>query len=104
MRAAIDSLTANLPKVDLVWGGDWNQSLTGERDYVGTYEGRTFLKSALESLDLQVPTADLFHQKGCGQYTIDHIAVPSMWKVKAHRVVAGGLSDHDAYVVEVDEK
>jgi hypothetical protein len=55
----------------------------------------------VEKLKLKVLTTDLLHR---GDYcnAIDHIAVPLDWKVKsAERIGAGGLSDHDAYVIEV---
>lgn len=102
MKAAIDSLTSHLPKSDLVWGGDWNQNLTGGWENVGSIAGRAVLNEAIESFHLRVPTADLLHQLGPGHHTIDHIAVPSGWKVTAAaRVTAEGLSDHDAYIIDV---
>ena len=56
---------------------------------------------AVEKLQLKVPTTDLLHR---GDYcnAIDHVGVPNLWNVKsAERIRADGLSDHDAYVVEV---
>lgn len=88
-----------------VWGGDWNQSFIG-RETAGTLAGRRRLTAALERLGLQLPTALLPHRlEGIG--TIDHIAVPATWAVLTteHIVTThdgARLSDHDAYVVEVE--
>jgi len=100
--ATIQSLLKNLPKSDLVWGGDWNHSLFCS-DWAGSKDGRDFLLAALKKkLKLQVPTAGLPHRLGGGQYSIDHVAVPWAWEVRcACRISATGLSDHDAYVIEV---
>ncbi len=107
-RGAIDSL-ANLlhGKSPLVWGGDWNQNLVGEWENVGTLAGRTFLRSAVQSLNLQVPTDALLHMNNVS-HSIDHIAVPSGWRILAadrFEATHGGqrLSDHDGYVIEVQE-
>jgi hypothetical protein len=98
-KAAIESLSNEFPKSDLVWGGDWNHSLQGR--VVGSIVGRDHILAAIKSFSLQVPTTGLLCQKDKHQ-TIDHIAVPSGWRVKsAARVMAEGLSDHDAYVIEV---
>ena len=53
---AVKELLANLPRQDLVWGGDWNHSLEGG-EYAGSHGGRQHLLRALEELDLAVPTA-----------------------------------------------
>ncbi len=98
------SLLKNLPKSDLVWGGDWNHSLIGSKT-AGSKGGREHVLGALQKLNLQVPTAGLSHQLGNCNYSIDHIAVPYGWVVKrAARVVAKGLSAHDAYVIEVHQE
>lgn len=97
---ALASLVKNLRKRDLVWGGDWNHSLNG-KEHAGSMGGRTHLLAAIEDLNLQVPTSVLSHR---GDYctAIDHIGVPGNWAVSsAIRIDATGLSDHDAYVVEV---
>ena len=63
--------------------------------------GRNHLLGAINQLGLNVPTTSLSH---CGNYcqAIDHIGVPLSWKVEsAKRIDAEGLSDHDAYIVEV---
>ena len=102
-EATIASLLKELPKSDLVWGGDWNHSLIGS-DWAGSKPGRDYILEAIKKrkLNLQVPTAGLPHQLGNGQYSIDHVAVPWAWDVRcACRVPAAGLSDHDAYVIEV---
>jgi hypothetical protein len=52
-------------------------------------------------LGLAVPTGDRPHRIE-GVLSIDRIAVPATWAVAScRRVPADGLSDHDAYVVEV---
>lgn len=66
--------------------------------------GRLALREVLDTLGLQVPTANLPHRLD-GRGSIDHIAVPGSWRVlSADRVSATRegkrLSDHDAYVVE----
>ena len=100
-KAAIDTLLESLPKSGLVWGGDWNHALTGSES-AGSKGGRQHLRSAIQILNLQVPTADLLHQLGDGYYSIDHIAVPCGWVVQsAARIPTSGLSDHDAYVIEI---
>jgi hypothetical protein len=97
---AIESLLTNLPKENLVWGGDWNHSFVGTES-AGSNVGRMHVESLLDKLGLQVPTRDLPHRlANC--YSIDHIAVPHSWSVKSTKKIdATGLSDHDAYVVEV---
>jgi len=97
---AISALLRNLPKGDLVWGGDWNHSLIG-KEHAGSMGGRHHVLEAVSQLGLNVPTTDLSHRGNYCQ-SIDHIGVPVSWKVEsAERVDAQGLSDHDAYVVEV---
>jgi hypothetical protein len=96
----ISALLRNLPKGDLVWGGDWNHSLIG-KEHAGSMGGRHHVLEAVSQLGLNVPTTDLSHRGNYCQ-SIDHIGVPVSWKVEsAERVDAQGLSDHDAYVVEV---
>jgi hypothetical protein len=88
------------PESALVWGGDWNNALTGTK-CGASEEGREYLLDAIKELRLKVPTADLPHRDE-GFYSIDHIAVPSTWVVQgAWRVVVDPkVSDHDAYIVE----
>lgn len=100
--AAVGMLLRTVPRTRLVWGGDWNHSMSG-REYAGSNAGRATIIEALDELLLQVPTADLAHRTA-GILTIDHVAVPATSLViGASRIVAAGppqLSDHDAYVVE----
>jgi len=97
---AIETLLSELPKSDLVWGGDWNHSLIG-KEHAGSMGGRNHLLEAIKKLGLNVPTTGLSH-RGNYCHAIDHIGVPMSWKVEsAKRIDAEGLSDHDAYVVEV---
>lgn len=102
--SAIDELLRNLPRADLVWGGDWNHALSGP-EYAGSLQGRRHLMAALDTLGLRVPTAHLAHRLE-GLLSIDHIAVgPGQNVGSAAREVAAiagrRLSDHDAYVVEL---
>jgi hypothetical protein len=90
-------------KPDLVWGGDWNHAFIGP-EQAGSDEGRDHLFKATTALNLQVPTAGLLYQENLC-YSIDHVSVPFAWKIKnASRVMAVGLSKHDAYVIELYEK
>jgi hypothetical protein len=90
---------------DLVWGGDWNQTLHGK---ITTKPGRRALSGLIAALGVKVPTAQLAHTDGGAYCSIDHIAVPNSWNVTAcGRLVARGdddkrLSDHDAYVIEAE--
>jgi hypothetical protein len=106
VQAAIDTLMNALPRSGFVWGGDWNQNLVGGWEHVGSRDGRAVLELALQSLNLQVPTAELAHGVFDGSHAIDHIAVPSTWLVQTAVLVKAELagkrlSDHDAYVVDV---
>lgn len=98
---AITALLEKLPRSNLVWGGDWNHSLKG-KEVAGSKRGRVHLLEAIKALNLQVPTTELFHRNDIC-FAIDHIGVPHDWTViSAKRIVALGLSDHDAYVIEVE--
>lgn len=87
-------------QADLVWGGDWNQSLAGP-ERAGSDLGRADLLALVEELKLHVPTADLPHRRA-GLLSIDHVALRGGSEV-ARRIVAyrdgERLSDHDFYVV-----
>lgn len=101
----IDDLLLRLrPARPLVWGGDWNHALSG-KEYAGSQGGRREILRALDELGLVVPTAKLPHPIE-GLLSIDHVAVPAGSAASARRVVAEcdgkRLSDHDAYVVEVE--
>ena len=98
---AIKMLLMKLPKSNLVWGGDWNHSLVGSEG-AGSFDGRKYLLDAVKILGLQVPTTELLHRNAISK-TIDHIAIPNDWKATgAKQIKAEGLSDHDAYVVDVE--
>jgi hypothetical protein len=104
-RPAIDRLTKLLPKSTTVWGGDWNQNLAGDWQHVGSAGMRRRVESAVSLLGLKVATAELPFQTGAGRNTIDHVSVPLSWNLRsASRISAVGLSDHDAYVIEVDKE
>ena len=101
-RHAVDAIAATRPTI---WGGDWNHALTG-REYAGSMGGRSHLLSTLDSLELRSATAEAPHQID-GLLSIDHLAVPVSWTASAveHHSARSGdrrLSDHDAYVVEVE--
>jgi len=85
---------------DLVWGGDWNHSLSGP-ERAGSMGGRMDLLALIEDLGLCVPTAGLSHHLP-GLLSIDHVAL-RVGAEDAHRVVAATdgrrLSDHDFYGV-----
>jgi hypothetical protein len=103
---AVDELLPRLPLTDLVWGGDWNHSLSG-REVAGSLAGREKVLEAVAHLGLQVPTAGLEHGL-TGVLSIDHVALPNGTPIKtAERHIAAvadrRLSDHDAYVVSCDE-
>jgi hypothetical protein len=62
--------------------------------------------ASIDRLSLQLPTAGLRHQLP-GHASIDHIAIPrDCLATRVERLSAkdqeASLSDHDAYVVEID--
>ncbi len=96
---AVGAIAAAEP---MIWGGDWNHSLSGP-EWVGSLGGRSAIEESLNLLELQVPTSLLPHHLD-GVLSIDPIAVPCTWTVsdtELHPAVRDGsrLSDHDAYVV-----
>ncbi|MEP7092361.1 MAG: hypothetical protein ABI776_19830 [Nocardioidaceae bacterium] len=102
------TLTVLRPFVDqeTVWGGDWNQALEGP-EHVGSLEGRQQVLELIGESKLSVPTSSLA-SAATGHRAVDHIAVPLTWDVDAAcRVAASAgprrLSDHDAYMVSVDD-
>ena len=100
-----DAVTAVERAAPAVWGGDWNHAMSG-REWSGSVAGRQSILASVDRLGLQVPTADAPHQID-GLLSIDHLAVPMSWPVvgvEHHRAFVDGqrISDHDAYVVEVD--
>lgn len=62
------------PGEALLWGGDFNQTLTG--CVVGTVVGRAMLLDRFAALGLTCLTADAAHQRP-GLTAIDHLAVPA---------------------------
>jgi hypothetical protein len=88
----------------VVWGGDFNQALSG-RDHVGSDIGRHELLAAFGRLGLRAVTAAEESQFS-GQLAIDHMAIPANWAgglVDVQRPMEGAraLSDHPAYLVDV---
>lgn len=99
---AVEMITSTRPAV---WGGDWNHALSGP-EYAGSVAGRSRILEAVDELGLQVATAQSPHHLD-GLLSIDHVAVPRALAVRAvehvSAVVDGArISDHDAYVVELD--
>lgn len=98
MTAAVDRLEPFLLQQDrLVWGGDWNQTMTGGLDG-STRAGRDRLDQALDRLGLALPTREL-PRGALPMMTIDHIALADPTAQAVHVSVDRRLSDHDAYVV-----
>jgi hypothetical protein len=85
----------------VVWGGDWNQPLTGSLAGFSR-AARDAIATSTEALGLQVPTRSLLGRTA-GQGSIDHLAVPRSWTVREAGCVPVDvrLSDHDAYWVDV---
>lgn len=103
VRDSINQISQSLNTKSLVWGGDWNQNLVGNWEYVGSSGGRARIECAVTKWDLKVLTASLPHRRA-GYHSIDHIAVPSTWKRrKSTRLDATSLSDHDAYIIEAEQ-
>jgi|GEM_PF-686005 len=89
----------------VVWGGDFNQALSG-RDYVGSDVGRLALPKAFEHIGLRAVTGEADGQVPPHQ-SIDHIAIPRGWgsedvEVLKPRSKDRLLSDHPSYVVAVE--
>ena len=104
-RIAVGDLLTELTTIkSLVWGGDWNHALL-DKEYAGTKGGRQVVLDALDRLGLTAPTAGLPHAID-GLFSIDHVAVQAGLDATATRIdvthEGKRLSDHDAYVVEVD--
>lgn len=106
VQSVLNALLKALPRENLVWGGDWSHALSGN-EVAGNKTGRSHLLEAVLELGLVVPTADLPSQvdgfEGERFLSIDHIAVPASWQVRTKQHIScKGLSDHDAYVIDVD--
>jgi hypothetical protein len=102
-RAEICSARGVLP---VVWGGDFNQALSG-RDYVGSDAGREALSKAFAHLGLRAVTVEAEGQDP-PQRSIDHIAIPKVWNswaLQVQRSQPDGrlLSDHPSYVVSLEQ-
>ena len=102
MEETLDQLTSVLSDKVSVWGGDWNQPLTGNLSGFRR-SAQSAILAAVDCMRLQVPTADL-PSSSASQRSIDHIALPQSWVVRAngHIPVVRDLSDHYAYWVEVE--
>jgi hypothetical protein len=98
MRRTLQILTTNGPPD--VWGGDFNQELSG-RHYVGTEAGRRHLEQALEGFGLTCLTRDAPGALADSS-SIDHVAA------RGGRLVAGVADElwlsagHDVYVAEIE--
>ena len=103
VELSLDDLVAAMPNDAIIWGGDWNQPLTGN---LAGYSraARASILSVLDGLSLQVPTASQPSRRQ-PQCSIDHVAVPQSWTVRAagRLAVEPTLSDHDAYWIDVHE-
>jgi hypothetical protein len=98
---AVAALGAALPASPLVWGGDWNHALSG-KEYAGSIGGRAAVIDMLTRRQLQVPTRVLPHRIR-DLLSIDHVAISQTAHVTAaQRFDADGLSDHDAYLIDID--
>jgi hypothetical protein len=103
MRKAVEQVASGLGRRPSVWGGDWNQPLTGDmRGF--SRASQAVIVDAVQELDMAVPTTSLPAQNS-EQMSIDHIAVPRGWPVlgAGSVFVPRDLSDHDAYWVEVSD-
>jgi hypothetical protein len=104
-RAAVDTIARVWPSEQVVWGGDWNHELSGPIS-AGSKAGQEAILGLLRERKMQVPTTVLGSERGFG--SVNHIAVPESWtvmRVERHEAMSEGgrLSDHDAYVIEVQE-
>jgi len=100
MEMNLDHLVAAMKNNAVIWGGDWNQPLTG--NLAGfTRAAQASILGVVDRLSLQVPTASQ-PSRHRAQQSIDHVAVPQSWTVRAagHVAVESSLSDHDAYWVD----
>ena len=102
---AVDAIAERWPSTPVVWGGDWNHELSG-RISAGSKIGREAILGVVQRHRMQVPTVVLGSEHGYA--SVNHIAVPDDWKVLSveRRAASSGgrrLSDHDAYVVEIED-
>lgn len=92
-----------LPNEPVVWGGDFNQELSGPIK-AGTVEGRAELSDTFKLLELEPLTMNSRHLV-CELSSIDHLAVSSDWMTWGEPEVHGRSgtdfpSDHALYEVE----
>ena len=83
-----------------------DRSVSGHRISAGSKIGREAILGLVRALALQLPTCVLGSERGFA--SVNHIAVPDDRKVlsvERHVASSGGrrLSDHDAYVVEIED-
>lgn len=109
LRQHVAEIDAARGSSAVVWGGDFNQALMG-REWVGSSSGRGLLVEALSHLGLAAVTARMFGMTP-GTYSIDHIALPRDWAIKASmpqtytpKWQERPLSDHPLYLVEVPDE
>lgn len=105
MADVLAKLEGARPSGPLVWGGDWNQALTGA-DYAGSANGRRHLLASIARLELRVPTAGLPHRIA-DHASIDHIAIPQGAEAAHVQHIRAEfedkpLSDHDAYLLNIN--
>lgn len=101
-RATVEAIVNFKSQGNFVWGGDWNQNLSGKWQNIGSSACRRHLEHALRELKLDIHTAAL-PGKRQNTYSIDHIALPETWRMRrAYRVQTYDLSDHDMYIVEAE--
>ncbi len=88
----------------VIWGGDFNQSLTGR--VLGSRAGRSALLAAFDDLALDPPTANARHLID-GALSIDHLAVSSDWTEASSVTVITReddprqASDHALYLIDI---
>jgi len=103
-RVAVEAIALGWPSGTVVWGGDWNHELLGPIS-AGSKIGQEAILRLVRDREMQAPTSVLGSEHGAG--SVNHIAVPDSWtvmSVERHVASSGGkrLSDHDAYVIQVE--
>jgi len=105
-KHAVGQLVTALPPGSTVWGGDWNHAFEGT-EAAGSLGGREEIRAGLRVLGVELLTASQPHRLD-GLSTIDHLAVPVGTRLTAAprrlSMQSGDrhLSDHDAYVADVE--
>lgn len=96
--------TARQSEDVVLWGGDFNQSLSGRP--MGSNAGRAVLATCLADLDVSALTADASHLVS-GACSIDHVAATSGWPASSAVTVIlrsddrRQTSDHALYLVDI---